>query len=113
MEAGGEASQATATGAKSAGEPKEHDVLSARPSPSELGLASESGGGERGGGDKHYYETAGILIPHAGKLAQTNSKLEITCRLQFGAKTSQPLGLWSDLKIHGDSYLAFARSVEL
>lgn len=42
MEAGGEASQGP--GASSAGEPKEHDVLSARPSPSEPGLASESGG---------------------------------------------------------------------
>jgi len=52
MEAGGDASQAAAAwGAKSAGEPKEHDVLSAKPSPSEPGLASESGGG---GGDKQY-----------------------------------------------------------
>jgi len=38
----GDASQGP--GARSAGEPKEHDVLSARPSPSEPGLASESGG---------------------------------------------------------------------
>lgn len=40
MEAEGDGSQAA--GASSAGEPKEHDVLSARPSPSEPGLASES-----------------------------------------------------------------------
>lgn len=42
MEAGGDGSQGP--GARSAGEPKEHEVLSARPSPSEPGLASESGG---------------------------------------------------------------------
>ena len=42
MEAGGDGSQGP--GARSAGEPKEHDVLSARPSPSEPGLASESEG---------------------------------------------------------------------
>lgn len=42
MEKAGEASQGP--GASSAGEPKEHDVLSARPSPSEPGLASESAG---------------------------------------------------------------------
>lgn len=42
MEAGGDGSQGA--GASSSGEPKEHDVLSARPSPSEPGLASESEG---------------------------------------------------------------------
>lgn len=45
MEAGGDGSQGP--GARSADEPKEHDVLSARPSPSEPGLASESEGGIR------------------------------------------------------------------
>lgn len=40
MEAGGDGSPAP--GARSAGEPNEQDVLSARPSPSEPGLASES-----------------------------------------------------------------------
>lgn len=42
MVAGGDGSQGP--GARSSGEPKEHDVLSARPSPSEPGLASESEG---------------------------------------------------------------------
>lgn len=40
IEAEGEGSQAA--GVRSAGEPNEQDVLSARPSPSEPGLASES-----------------------------------------------------------------------
>lgn len=40
MEAGGDGSQAP--GVRSSGDPKEQDVLSARPSPSEPGLASES-----------------------------------------------------------------------
>lgn len=40
MEVGGDGSQGP--GARSAGEPKEHDVRSASPSPSEPGLASES-----------------------------------------------------------------------
>lgn len=43
MDAEGEGSQPA--GAKSAGEPKEQDVRSARPSPSEPGLASESAEG--------------------------------------------------------------------
>lgn len=42
MVAGGDGSQGP--GARSSGAPKEHDVLSARPSPSEPGLASESAG---------------------------------------------------------------------
>lgn len=42
MVAGGDGSQGP--GARSSGVPKEHDVLSARPSPSEPGLASESAG---------------------------------------------------------------------
>lgn len=40
MEAGGEGSQGP--GARSSGDPNEQEVLSARPSPSEPGLASES-----------------------------------------------------------------------
>lgn len=44
MVAAGDGSQGP--GARSSGAPKEHDVLSARPSPSEPGLASESAGGE-------------------------------------------------------------------
>lgn len=46
MEAGGDVSQGP--GVSSSGDPKEQDVLSARPSPSEPGLASESEE-ERGG----------------------------------------------------------------
>lgn len=47
MEAGGDGSQGPEV--RSSGDPKEQDVLSARPSPSEPGLASESEG-EKGGG---------------------------------------------------------------
>lgn len=42
MEAGGDGSHGP--GVRSSGDPKEQDVLSARPSPSEPGLASESEG---------------------------------------------------------------------
>lgn len=48
MVAAGDGSQGP--GAKSSGAPKEHDVLSARPSPSEPGLASESAAGMMEGG---------------------------------------------------------------
>lgn len=50
MEAGADGSQAA--GASSPGEPKEHDVLSASPSPSEPGLASESAGEGKTGGSR-------------------------------------------------------------
>lgn len=46
MEAGGDGSQGP--GVRSSGDPKEQDVLSARPSPSEPGLASESEEEKRG-----------------------------------------------------------------
>lgn len=46
MEAGGDGSQGP--GARSSGDPNEQEVLSARPSPSEPGLASESEEEKRG-----------------------------------------------------------------